>query len=120
MKTSRFIDAQNITIFKQAESGSSVSTVARAWHQLRDFLQIARYCSENNIASMLMLDGFLTAIILPSIWLPEIWGYEQVQSEGQNEIERERFTDLVDVPQQRHCDHSNLCGRRLFLGCSRV
>ena len=62
---------------------------------------LERYGSENSIASMSMLDGFLTAVvsgphlIMPSSWLPAIWGGEQDQPEWQSEAELERFIDLV-------------------------
>lgn len=50
---------------------------------------------------MSMLNGFLTALvsgpnlIMPSRWLPAIWGGEQDQPEWQSEAELERFIDLV-------------------------
>ncbi|EIS3741581.1 UPF0149 family protein [Aeromonas hydrophila] len=62
---------------------------------------LERYGSENSIASMSMLDGFLTAVvsgphlIMPSTWRPAIWGGEQDQPEWQSEAELERFIDLV-------------------------
>ena len=62
---------------------------------------LERYGSENSIASISMLDGFLTAVvsgphlIMPSTWLPAIWGGEQDQPEWQSEAELERFIDLV-------------------------
>lgn len=62
---------------------------------------LERYGSENSIASMSMLDGFLTAVvsgphlIMPSTWLTAIWGGEQDQPEWQNEAELERFIDLM-------------------------
>lgn len=62
---------------------------------------LERYGSENSIASMSMLDGFLTAVvsgphlIMPSTWLHAIWGGEQDQPEWQSEAELERFIDLV-------------------------
>ena len=62
---------------------------------------LEHYGSENSIASMSMLDGFLTAVvsgphlIIPSTWLPAIWGGEQDQPEWQSEAELERFIDLV-------------------------
>ncbi|MNF63107.1 hypothetical protein D3C84_448000 [compost metagenome] len=62
---------------------------------------LERYGSENSIASMSMLDGFLTAVvsgphlIMPSSWLPAIWGGEQDQPEWQSQAELKRFIDLV-------------------------
>ena len=62
---------------------------------------LERYGNENSIASMSMLDGFLTAVvsgphlIMPRSWLPAIWGSEKDQPEWQSEAELERFIDLV-------------------------
>ena len=62
---------------------------------------LERYGSENSIASMSMLDGFLTAVvsgphlIMPSTWLHAIWGGEQDQPEWESKAELERFIDLV-------------------------
>ena len=62
---------------------------------------LSRYGSENSIASMSMLDGFLTGIIsgpnpiMPSSWLPAIWGGKQDQPKWQNKAELERFINLV-------------------------
>ena len=62
---------------------------------------LERYGSNNSITSVSMLDGFLAAVvsgphlIMPSTWLPAIWGGEQDQPEWQSETELERFIDLV-------------------------
>ena len=51
---------------------------------------LERYGSDNSIASMSMLDGFLTAVvsgphlIMPSTWLHAIWGGE-CQSASKND-----------------------------------
>lgn len=62
---------------------------------------LSRYGSENSIVSMSMLDGFLTGLIsgphliMPSSWLPAIWGDKQDQPKWQNAAELERFINLV-------------------------
>ncbi|MGL4916694.1 MAG: UPF0149 family protein [Aeromonas allosaccharophila] len=62
---------------------------------------LERYGSENSIALMSVLDGFLTAVvsdphlIMLSSWRPAIWGGEQDQPEWQSEANLERFIDLV-------------------------
>lgn len=49
---------------------------------------LERYGSENSMTSMSMLDGFLTAVvsgphlIMPSCWLPAIWGVSKLNPSG--------------------------------------
>jgi uncharacterized protein len=68
-----------------------------------DFIDtiLEKYGDEDSILNASELDGFLTAIvsgpdmIMPSEWLPAIWGDEDASPEWESEAEVSRFMNLV-------------------------
>jgi uncharacterized protein len=60
-----------------------------------------KYATDNSIVSVSELDGFLTAIvsgpdmIMPSEWLPEIWGGAEHMPNWESEDEVTRFIQIV-------------------------
>lgn len=68
-----------------------------------DFIDsiLEKYGTKNSIISVSELDGFLTAIvsgpdmIMPSEWMPAIWGGEDKAPEWESEEEVSRFIGLI-------------------------
>lgn len=68
-----------------------------------DFIEfvLEKYSTDNSIFNVSEMDGFLTAIvsgpdmILPSEWMPAIWGGEEAAPKWESQEEFSRFISLV-------------------------
>lgn len=60
-----------------------------------------RYRTDDSLFNLSELDGFLTAIVsgehglMPSSWLPAIWGHPEQQPEWESETDLKRFMSLL-------------------------
>lgn len=77
-----------------------------------DFIDtiLEKYGGKDSIINASELDGFLTAIvsgpdmIMPSEWLPAIWGDEEASPEWESEEEVTRFMSLVMIMMNQNVD----------------